>query len=92
MRLFTRDFWDTALPGFGFRLIDKGRKSWVLIYRTRGRQRRFTIGRYPALTLAEAREEARTALHAIETGIDPAEQTHEFLIPNHKKSQLIHMN
>lgn len=68
------EYWDATLPGFGLRVTDKGRKSWVLMYRIRGRLRRMTIGRFPAFTLAEAREEARSALRSVERGIDPAQE------------------
>lgn len=67
-------FWDTTLPGFGLRVTEKGKKSWVVMYRSRGRQRRMTIGRYPAFSLAEARDAARTALRTLEQGVDPAEE------------------
>lgn len=66
--------WDTALPGFGLRITEKGKKSWVVMYRYRDRQRRMTLGSYPAFSLAEAREEARAALRSIERGEDPAEK------------------
>ncbi len=65
--------WDATLPGFGLRITDKGKKSWVLMYRIRGRQRRLTIGSYPAFSLSEAREEARAALRDLERGNDPVE-------------------
>ena len=66
--------WDATLPGFGLRVTDKGKRSWVVMYRIRGRQRRMTLGHYPAFSLAEAREEARTALRSVEYGEDPAEE------------------
>ena len=66
------DHFDAALPGFALRVTTKGHKSWVLFYRIGGRQRRFTIGSYPAIELAEAREEAREAIRQVAKGIDPA--------------------
>ena len=66
--------WDSALPGFGLRVTEKGKKTWVVMYRNRGRQRRMTIGSYPAFSLADAREEARAALRAVERGEDPASE------------------
>jgi integrase len=48
---------DDALPGFGVRVSASGVKSFVLLV---GRSRkRVTIGRYPTVTLAEARTRAR---------------------------------
>ena len=68
------EVWDTAFPGFGVRVTPNERKSFVLMYRTNGRKRRLTIGTYPALTLANAREKAREALRQIDRGIDPADE------------------
>ena len=48
---------DDAVPGFGVRVSASGVKSFVLLV---GRSRkRITIGRYPTITLAEARARAR---------------------------------
>jgi integrase len=66
------EYFDTVLPGFALRITDKGSKSWVLFYRIGGRQRRLTIGKYPAFELADARQEAREALQLVEKGQDPA--------------------
>jgi integrase len=66
------EYFDTVLPGFALRITDKGSKSWVLFYRIGGRQRRLTIGKYPAFELADARTEAREALRLVEKGQDPA--------------------
>jgi integrase len=56
------EYWDAALPGFGLRVTDKGAKSWTMLYRAHGRQRRSTLGGYPALSLKEARDRARAVL------------------------------
>jgi integrase len=67
------DYWDAKLRGFGLRVSQGGRKVWVAMYRHQGRQRRYTIGTFPTLTLADAREEARKALARVQTGTDVAE-------------------
>jgi integrase len=69
--------WDSALPAFGLRITERGKKSWVVMYRYRDRQRRMTLGSYPAFSLAEAREEARATLRAVERGEDPAAEKKE---------------
>jgi hypothetical protein len=66
------EYWDAALPGFGLRVTAKGAKSWTMIYRASGQQRRMTLGHYPTLPLSAARDRARAALREIEKGNDPA--------------------
>lgn len=64
--------WDTLVRGLGLRVTDRGSKSWVVMYRVNGRQRRLTLGSYPALKLADARGLAREALSNVAKGFDPA--------------------
>ena len=66
------EHWDSLLPGFGLRVSETGAKTWVLMYRIGRRQRRLTLGKYPALGLAKAREKAREALDQLDHGTDPA--------------------
>jgi integrase len=66
------EYWDAALPGFGLRVTEKGAKSWTVLYRLAGRTRRATLGSYPVLSLADARERAREMLREIGKGNDPA--------------------
>lgn len=68
------EIWDATLPGFGLRVSKVGRKSWVLMYRIDGRKRRLTLGTFPALSLAAARDAAGLALLDVSRGNDPAEQ------------------
>jgi integrase len=57
-------YYDETTPAFGVR-VGKNRKAWVI---TRGTDRqRITIGRYPAMSLAEARREARKRLAGEQT-------------------------
>lgn len=66
---------DPSLPGsFCLRVTDNGVKSWCVMYRIDGKQRRMTIGTYPAYDLAAARELARETLKKVGRGIDPAEE------------------
>src|SRR4051812_42547466 len=67
------EWWDSSLPGFGIRITDKGTRSWVLMYRMSGggSKRRMTLGTFPMLSLAEARQAAGDALQKVERGIDP---------------------
>lgn len=51
--------WDTQMPGFGIR-VTSGRKSFIVMY---GNDRQLkTIGKYPEVSLKEARAEARKLL------------------------------
>ncbi len=64
--------WDKKVPGFGVRVSPSGTKSFQLLYRVGKRLRRFTLGRYPTLTLFDARKVAQSALGEIAKGKDPA--------------------
>ena len=65
------EVWDGKLSGFGVRVSPQGTRSFVLLYRFGGRSQRLTLGRYPGLGLAKARELAWKALTDIATGTDP---------------------
>jgi len=54
-------YWDTQTPAFGIR-VGKRTKTWTVM---RGRSReRITIGKYPDLSLSDARAEAKKLLAA----------------------------
>lgn len=63
---------DPGIPGLYVVLQPTGAKSFALRYRFDGRSRKLTLGRYPRITLAEARKLALEALEAIAHGHDPA--------------------
>src|SRR5258706_3220945 len=55
-------YWDTGSPGFGVKVTPKGRKVFVVLYRTAGagsRLREYTIGPYGRVTLNQARVTAQ---------------------------------
>lgn len=59
---------DRSIPGFGIRVSQGGAKAFVL---TLGAERRrITIGRYPIVSLAQAREKAKTLLARRQLGLD----------------------
>ena len=62
--------WDTE-PGFGIRVAPSGRKSFIYLYRFEGKPRRMTLGVYPRMSLANARESVAQAVNKLEQGIDP---------------------
>jgi integrase len=68
-------YWDETLPGFGVKVTPKGRKVFVVLYRTGGKGsqlRKYTIGAYGRVTLHAARGEAQRVLAARADGRDPA--------------------
>lgn len=68
-----RDVWDAIVPGMALRVTDTGVRSFVVMKRLPGAKTpvRRTLGTYPALSLAKARELARLALEDIAAGVDP---------------------
>ena len=73
------EYFDATLPGFGIRVAGPtprspdGRRTWVLLYRHKGEQRRLSLEpTYPALSLADARKQAGDALGLVSKGVDPA--------------------
>jgi integrase len=66
------DVFDDGFPGLALRISYGGRKAWVFFYRASGNLRRYTLGTYPALSLAQAREAWREARTAAQAGRDPA--------------------
>jgi integrase len=68
-------YWDTASPGFGIKVTPKGRKVFVVLYRTGGagsKLRKYTIGPYGRVTLHQARVAAQRVFAAKLEGRDPA--------------------
>lgn len=49
---------DTELKGFAVRITSSGAKSFILEKRIDGKVKRLTLGRYPELTVEQARKEA----------------------------------
>jgi Arm DNA-binding domain len=73
-------YWDAGCPGFGVKVTPKGRKVFVVLYRTGGsgsRVRKFTIGPYGKVTLHQARIAAQKVFAARLEGRDPAAEKRE---------------
>jgi len=74
--------YDDEIPGFGLRITANSVVSFVLDYRFNSRKRRCTIGRYPDLSAAAAREEAIQIRGSLRAGQDPlAEKEHHRQAP-----------
>jgi hypothetical protein len=68
-------YWDAAYPGFGVKITPKGRKVFIVLYRTSGagsHLRKYTIGPYGRVTLHQARVAAQKVFAAKLEGGDPA--------------------
>src|SRR5262249_14209192 len=73
-------YWDRECPGFGVKVTPKGRKVFVVLYRTAGagsRLRKYTIGPYGRVTLHQARVAAQKVFTARLEGRDPATEKQE---------------
>ncbi|QJF50694.1 tyrosine-type recombinase/integrase [Roseobacter ponti] len=68
-----REIPDPAFKGLYLVVQPSGRKSWATRYQLAGRHRKLTLGKYPAISLADARKAAGHAVTSIEAGIDPAD-------------------
>jgi hypothetical protein len=63
---------DSELKGFAVRVTPSGAKSFILEKRIDGKVKRLTLGRYPELTVEQARKEAHKLLGHIAVGRNPA--------------------
>jgi integrase len=73
-------YWDSGCPGFGVKVTPKGRKVFIVLYRTGGagsKLRKYTIGSYGRVTLHQARVAAQRVFAARLEGRDPAAEKRE---------------
>src|ERR1019366_8588709 len=73
-------YWDVGCPGFGVKVTPKGRKVFVVLYRTGGagsKLRKYTIGPYGRVTLHQARVAAQKVFAAKLEGRDLAAEKRE---------------
>ena len=73
-------YWDAGCPGFGVKVTPKGRKAFIVLYRTGGggsKLCKYTIGPYGRVTLHQARVAAQKVFAAKLEGRDPASEKRE---------------
>src|SRR6202163_2611296 len=73
-------YWDAGFPGFGVKITPKGRKVFVVLYRTgsaKSKLRKYTIGPYGRVTLHQARVAAQKVFAAKVEGRDLAAEKRE---------------
>jgi integrase len=65
---------DARMPGLYLIVQTSGAKSWAVRYRHAGGSRKLTLGPWPAIDLANARQDAQQALLSVQRGGDPARE------------------
>jgi integrase len=68
---------DDRIRGFGIRITANDARAFVLNYTIAGRERRLTIGSFPAWSTLAALEEAKRLKREIDRGIDPLRERNE---------------
>lgn len=63
--------YDSEVKGFGVRVTAAGARSFILNYRIKGRERRYTIGSHPDWKTTVARDEAMRLKRFVDVGEDP---------------------
>ncbi|MGH9436805.1 MAG: tyrosine-type recombinase/integrase [Terriglobia bacterium] len=67
-------FWDNQCPGFGLRITASDARSWVAMYRVRGKAVMETIGTLTLIpAVADARARARASFLKAREGVNPVE-------------------
>ncbi len=93
------EIYDSHTNGLAIRITPTGHKSFVYRYRFNENVKRFTIGTFPAVTLADARGSVKELFYQISHGIDPLEakkakkskpkpKTFQYLADEFKKKHL----
>lgn len=81
------DLVDEISRGLVLRTTTTGVKSWCFVYRYGGIQRRMTFGRYPDISLKEARILVKEFRALLAIGIDPYQQRQEAIAKQIIKEQ-----
>jgi integrase len=68
------DHFDQGYPGLALRVSYGGARTWVYFFRLHGKQKRMTLGRFPSMSLAAAREAWRDARTTVDKGESPQHQ------------------
>lgn len=70
-----RDISDPVVPGLVLRIGSTGCKSWLLRFQWEGKPTRISLGTFPSLGLAEARQLATRNREWLDKGVDPRRAT-----------------
>jgi len=67
--------WDALVPGFGLRISDKNSRSWIAMYRVKGKTVMQTLGSLALIPkVDDARQHAREAIIRARSGVNPVEE------------------
>lgn len=66
-----------GVSGLALQVLPTGARSWILRIRIADRRRDMGLGGYPDVTLAQAREAARSARFEVKSGSDPIDRRRE---------------
>ena len=70
-------YYDTRVPHLVLRVTDKGTKSFIVYRWVDGRALKRTIGRYPDVTIEQARVQAQQLNSQLALGEDPMDKKRE---------------
>lgn len=73
-------YYDVEVKGLVLFVSIKGTKSFTTIKKMNGKTVYYNIGRYPDLTITQARQQAREALNIIANGVNPNAKDKEALL------------
>ncbi|WBU53019.1 site-specific integrase [Paracoccus sp. SCSIO 75233] len=68
------EIFDSEALGMAIRIYASGNRAFTFAYRHHGRQRRFTLGRWPEWSVTAARDRVRDLRRQLDAGIDPLEE------------------
>jgi integrase len=60
--------------GLFFEITETGVKRWIYCYKIQGKSGKYTVGRYPDLSLQDARREHQEARKHVQQGFNPAKE------------------
>lgn len=73
--------YDTGgLPGLYVEVSPKGKKSFRLKYPFAGKEKKLSLGSYPALSISEARKKGEAAKLLVAQGVDPVEEAKRLVV------------
>ena len=65
------DYFDSEVNGLSLRVFPSSSKTFSIVYRNNAeKQKRYTIGKYPTITLVQAKKEAQRLLLLVSQGED----------------------